>query len=654
MYLLSEILNEFYRMFQFTVTKEQPGITIQTVNNKGSRLWDKKHYCVFCMKQYAKIPRHMEQCHSSENEVASILCLPKSSKERKSKWDLLRNKGNMAHNNEIIKEGKGEIIPFRRPSVMEEKEQGSYLPCSICFAFIKKTDLWKHMKVCKKNHNKSTESSAAPHDYQKASKALLPVADTTAREFRKYILDDMRHDNVSLAVRQDKLASVFGSKMFAKHGHESHMHQYIRQKLREVGRLLISARKYDQSINCLEDCIDPTKFKVVVQAVRDTCGYDSAAGTYGTPSLALKLGHNLKNVSNCLISEALQSGNESLKLRAEAFKQLCEIDWSTEVSSQALGTMHERRYNQPRRIPLAEDVKLLNNHLYENAAKAIKSLQSCQDTAKWRELCEITLAQVTLFNRRRGGEVQRIKVQAYMSGVTNGGSVQEEVAASLSQTEKELVKKMDRVEFRGKRGRKVAVILTQKHKQQIDLLISLRDRVDIDGENTYLFPRTGQSKTTLRSCDVIQKYASLCGAKEPHLLTSTQLRKHIAIISQLLNLKDNELDILAKFLGHDVRIHREFYRLPDATIELAKVSKLLLRLENGTFHGLQGKSLDEITITADGNSVCTNLAVSFPNELYSHRVFILLLENFGKHCQQFKIIIYYEILVLQMYCRSCL
>ncbi|CAC5410179.1 unnamed protein product [Mytilus coruscus] len=46
--------------------------------------------------------------------------------------------------------------------------------------------------------------------------------------------------------------------------------------------------------------------------------------------------------------------------------------------------------------------------------------------------------------------------------------------------------------------------------------------------------------------------------------------------------------------GHDVRIHREFYRLPQHTLEIAQVCKLLISLENGEFSGLGGKSLSEI------------------------------------------------------------
>ena len=87
-----------------------------------------------------------------------------------------------------------------------------------------------------------------------------------------------------------------------------------------------------------------------------------------------------------------------------------------------------------------------------------------------------------------------------------------------------------------------------------------------------------------------------CGASNPETLRSTRLRKHIATITQIANLKRNELDMLAKFMGHDVEIHREFYRLPEETTQLAKVSKLLYALDTGKVSSLVGKKLSEIEI----------------------------------------------------------
>ena len=78
----------------------------------------------------------------------------------------------------------------------------------------------------------------------------------------------------------------------------------------------------------------------------------------------------------------------------------------------------------------------------------------------------------------------------------------------------------------------------------------------------------GTRKTPLRSTDVLRKFSVECGAKQPQLLTTTSFRKHIAVISQMINLKENELDTLAGFLGHNIKVHRDFYRLPEDTLQV--------------------------------------------------------------------------------------
>ena len=43
-----------------------------------------------------------------------------------------------------------------------------------------------------------------------------------------------------------------------------------------------------------------------------------------------------------------------------------------------------------------------------------------------------------------------------------------------------------------------------------------------------------------------------------------------------MNLNDSDLDQFADFLGHDISVHRKYYRLPEGTLQLAKASKILM------------------------------------------------------------------------------
>ena len=266
--------------------------------------------------------------------------------------------------------------------------------------------------------------------------------------------------------------------------------------------------------------------------------------------------------------------------------------------------MQTQNLNKPRSIPFAKDIQLFNSYLEEEATQLKEQLDNQSDDPdleSWKKLNEISLAQIILFNRRRGGETERIELQHFTDSIkmASRSEMQEEVESSLSMFEKKLASQLSRIEIRGKRGRRVPILLTKKHRERLDCLIKHRKSVGIDKDNKYLFPRSQSTQSCLRSSDILRKFALACGAKQPNLLTSTSLRKHVATISQILNLKNNELDSLASFLGHDIKVHRNFYRMPENTVQVAKIGKILMGLESGQISEFKGKSLDEIEMDAD-------------------------------------------------------
>ena len=133
----------------------------------------------------------------------------------------------------------------------------------------------------------------------------------------------------------------------------------------------------------------------------------------------------------------------------------------------------------------------------------------------------------------------------------------------------------------------------------MELLKEKREEGAVPSENIYMFARPA-ALSHLRGSDCLREFATECGAKNPKALSSTKLRKHIATLSNVLNLSNTELDQLADFLGHDVRVHRDYYRLPEGTLQLAKISKILMALETGRLGEFSGKNLDEIDIDPNG------------------------------------------------------
>jgi len=229
---------------------------------------------------------------------------------------------------------------------------------------------------------------------------------------------------------------------------------------------------------------------------------------------------------------------------------------------------------------------------------AASSDKACD--VEWRSLAEATLAQLICFNRRRAGEVSRMKVEDYERKTTS--DLTSDIQQSLGPLERNLCKLFSRVELRGKRGRTVPLLLTEDVQRALDVLACSRERAGVTKENVYMFALS-HSDNYIRGWNCLHDAANKCGAAQPERLRSIDLRKHVATLCQMFNMKKNELDLLAQFMGHDISVHRQYYRLPSDTMQMAHIAKIFLLMENGSAVGQQGKSLSDIEIPTCHDSV---------------------------------------------------
>lgn len=122
-------------------------------------------------------------------------------------------------------------------------------------------------------------------------------------------------------------------------------------------------------------------------------------------------------------------------------------------------------------------------------------------------------------------------------------------------------------------------------------------------ENTYLFALPNFCHY-LRCSDCFREFVNECkDLKSPQPQTSTKLREHIATLSTILSLKNTELNLLADFLGHNITVYSKRYRLWEATLQTAKMSKFLLALDHVQLGEFKGKPLDDIDISVNGISL---------------------------------------------------
>jgi hypothetical protein len=479
------------------------------------------------------------------------------------------------------------MVVYRQKS---ESVACEYVPCSECAGYYKRRQLWKHAKKCRGEQQRPKQRHIAD------GQLLLPSPIEVSGILHK-VIQGMTNDAVTRCVRQDELILKIGEKMCMKLGHNAENFNNIRYCLRTLGRLLIILQQSKHQLFRIEEFLDPTLYKTMVSAARQLAGYDPKTNKYSTPSLALKVGHYLKKCCNLLKGEALQTRDDRKASLADQFRTLLELNWESDVSANALRTLSESKMNRVYLLPLTKDVKALSDFLKKEIDE---TSSSCEQNPEGRQdyirLQKSLLALIILFNRRRSGEASRMAVSDYEKSLQCTSLNDNDI--ELSHMEKMIAKSLHRVEIIGKKGRKVPILLTAKMYKAIRLIVQNRAAVGLHADNGYVFACLNGAGY-LRGSDILRVFSEQCGAERPEAIRSTKLRKHIATLTQVMNLKENDLDILANFMGHDIRVHREFYRLPENILQTAKISKLFLAADNSQLQSFAGKALDDIEVTVD-------------------------------------------------------
>lgn len=503
----------------------------------------------------------------------------------------LRKKGNYLNSHEHAK-------PVRSGT-----ENTNYLPCKHCLGYYSSKNLWRHIKQCDANPSKGASAKNAKSEAQNFLIRTLKVDDHLKDE----VFPRMRADQISLTAKKDKLICAFASRYLKIH-RDKHFVLVASRKMRELARLLIEMQKLDTSLNDLFQCLKPEHYDKLVSATKAASKYDYEKRSYQSPTFALNMGTVLKQCCDIALMHVLKRSvlfptisSANVEANLKSLIDLIASNWKFDISNQAACDLNIKKWNKVTLIPLASDLKLLKDCLIQKAESALSDLKKNNHDAKaYNTLLETVYCRILLLNRRRPGELQRLFTSTYMSAMQNQSSqTYEEFSEAVSETEKILITKFKRIVIKGKRGRGVPVLISKDVQEHVDVMLEYRNHV-FRKTNLYLFgnPNTGQPITGYK---ILKKYVTLCGAKNPDALTCTRLRKHLATLTQLFNLTENDMEQLASFMGHTLGIHRSSYRLPDDVYQTSKISKLLILMEKGEAGQFKGKTLDEINLNLEEN-----------------------------------------------------
>ena len=537
----------------------------------------KKHFCLYCKMAFTQLAKHLERKHAEETDVAHAIHFPKGSKVRQTLLDQIRNKGDYEHNFKVLKSGEGEIVTkklVKNPSISVR----DFLPCQHCFAFYRKTDLWRHERSCKarKGDQKSSERTKRSGVHSAASR-LLPMSEFLTERCEE-IIHIMHQDDISRHIRNDPLICKYGNALSAKYDHDKSQFAYIAQKMRELGRFVLAVHELDKSVKYLHEVCLPSRFELAVEGAKKVSGFDPSSSKFKTVSLVSKIGYSLKRAAEIAFGESRMTEDSETESEVKKFIQLLDTKWSESFSRKALALSLKQEVKKVEvdNSTVTEDLIKLHRFITREEDEARKELRESPSLSTWKKLSEATLADVCLFNRGRVGNIGRLLLQTYTLKKSRGTFVPSaDQIRKCTKLELDLGANFTRLELEGQYGRNMLVLLTERMVLSVDLLIENREQAGVSKNNPYLFART-EGPSFIRGLDCFRRAAMECGVKNPEALLSSSLREQIASCWQIMSLSEHELDQVAKLVG---RSSQECYRLSKNASQLEEVSKQLLKID---------------------------------------------------------------------------
>ncbi|XP_065212456.1 uncharacterized protein LOC135840056 [Planococcus citri] len=587
------VFAESIEVKKFKEVTSGDGDFLAEISQSESYKYNKTTTCVFCHKDIMNFSRHLEKKHCDIEEVSNFLLFPKNSKERKNAIKLIRNRGNFASTQ------KGIIKPVKRLGLKShQKKKKNYVACVYCRGHYVAECMYRHVKNCLL---KPDSDSIRAFKERPLAKGQSVMAGKVLEEYNlgnerlmKDVLLNMKGDRISEVVANDPLILAYGQRIFEKTQHDN-LSVSVSNRMRELARLLIEMRNLTTCKTLLE-CLKPEHYFALVKATKNIAGFDEKQNKYlKAPSLALHMGTTLKSLIN-LASDLIQAQHpkfkSSFKNQARTFKDLMtliESSWQYDVSSVALHDLGANKLEKSQMLPTLSDVQQFSKYVNQLIPASLKGIKEAKDDMQkgaraFQMLTDSLYASVLVLNRSRVVELQHVLLDQYK----NGQSCYETECNVLLDDEEKNLKTGKQIQVRGKQNKPVPILFTKEMQNFFDILIELRPKF-VKSENRYLFAACGTEKP-INGYNVIDFFASCCGAKYPERLTSTNLRKNISSHSQIHKMTDNDQLQLPDFMGQPTKTHSEFYRMPQEVYQETNM------MTGGITHKFNGQSLDQIKI----------------------------------------------------------
>ena len=100
--------------------------------------------------------------------------------------------------------------------------------------------------------------------------------------------------------------------------------------------------------------------------------------------------------------QALRKMDLGKKNEIDIFLQLFDAEWHNRITAPALNNLSAKKHNKSEVLPLTEDLLQVRKYIVERINVLTEKVKKSVAKENWRELAEVTLSRLIMFNKRRG------------------------------------------------------------------------------------------------------------------------------------------------------------------------------------------------------------------------------------------------------------
>ena len=560
----------------------------------------KKYPCFYCKKMETTPSRHYLDHHSDELIVKKLAGtkgerrkkgVPISDEQiyRNEIFSFLRKSAIDKHNFQALFDDQ--IVTARRVRRDQPNNTLSmYGKCSKCKGYYVATYLHKHQKKC-------LDQKVVGHQSLLMSRKIFGNinADITV-QFQKILLH-LRCGEIKNIIESDALIIDYGNGYSFKYQSSDHYGKMIRARVRLLARMLIILRRLCPDIKFFCDLFTPEYYDFLIPAINEIGNFNKETNLYDNPAPAAAAGAYAKELCDLHITRCIKRKDRDARQDAVEFNELYASSFNKYVTRTVAESQVENQRKKLVNLPDTSDINKLYAHIVATRDDSIKHLEKFGfDITIWKQLGEAILVHMQIFNCRRAGETERLKLSNFRKA--EKFDKDHENLQKLSQEDKSFLSQFYRILLRGKLNRTVPMLLSKKDKEGLDLFLSFRDKAGVQPSNPYVFGIESTDTTENRyllACDILRKYSAMIGAKFPERLRGTLFRKNVSTMAMSLELTAGVRSDLYQFLGHSESINKNIYAQNLFQQQVLAIAPILLKATNC----YEGKNKEKLAIETD-------------------------------------------------------